>query len=123
MALPAHLQAVLERIDDAARRTHRSAKRAHVLRGAQRYAADVETRARILRRLRIADGAHRQIIAAVKERLALDAVLRRMQAHDPPAPISRWTLLSVLIGERRLLSETRRFAQRFRPHQLAMAAE
>jgi hypothetical protein len=123
MPLPAHLQAVLERIDHAVRRTHRSAQRAHVFQGAQRYAADPETRARTLNRLSIADGGHRQIIAAVKERLALDAVLRCMRAHDPPAPIRRWTLLAVWIGERRLLNETRRVAQRFRPLQLAMAAE
>jgi hypothetical protein len=122
MPVAAHIQAVLERIDEAARLAHRRAKRAHVLHGAARYADDPETRTRTLRRLRIADGDHRLVIAAARERLALDTVLRLARPFDPPAPIRRWTLLSVWIGERRLLFETRRLARRFAPLPLAMEA-
>jgi len=122
MPVPAHLQAVLERIDEAAWLAQRSAKRAYALDGARRYVTDREARVRTLRRLGIADGDHRAIIAAVRERLALDTVLRRARPHDPPAPIRRWTLLGVWIGERRLMFDTRRMARRFTAPPLTMAA-
>jgi hypothetical protein len=123
MPLPAHLQTVLDRIDGQMARDHRAAKRAYAIGGAGRYAADPAARARTLRRLGIADGDHRRIIGAVKERLVLDQLLRRCRPYDPPAPIRRWTLLSVWIGERRLLHQTRMIARRFAPLTLAMAAE
>jgi hypothetical protein len=123
MPVSAHLQTVLDRIDSQMARDHRAAKRAYALDGAARYAADPVMRTRTLGRLRIADGDHRRIIAAVKERLALDQLLRRCRPYDPPAPIRRWTLLSVWIGERRLLHQTRTIARRFAPLTLAMAAE
>lgn len=122
MATAPHVQAVLERVDAAARRVLRSAKHGHVLDAAGRYAADPEARVRTLRRLGIGDGDHAKIIAAARERLALDAVLRLARPFDPPAPIRRWTLLAVWIGERRLSRETRRIARRFAPLPLAMAA-
>ena len=122
MPIPAHLQAVLERIDAAARLAQRSAKRGHVLDGARRYVSDPAVRTRTLRRLGIADGDHRSIIMAVRERLALDSVLRRTRPYDPPAPIRRWILLAVWIGERRLLLDTRRIARRFTAPPLTLAA-
>ena len=123
MSVAAHLQTVLDRIDDAAARAQRAAKRSYALEAAGRYTADPGARSRTLRRLGIADGDHRRIIVAAKERLALDQLLRRCRPFDPPAPIRRWTLLMVWIGERRLLRETRTMARRFAPLRLAMAAE
>lgn len=122
MTLSPHLQAALDRIDEGVRRAQRSAKKAHVLSGALRYFRDPEARTRTLHRLAIADGDHRAIIAAARERLALDTVLRRTRPFDPPAPIRRWSLLAVWIGERRLSLETRRLARRFASLPLTMAA-
>jgi len=123
MSVAPHIQAVLQRIDDVMRRDRGAARRAFVLAAAARYAADPAARTRTLRRLRIGDDDHVLIIGLVRERLALDRLLRRARPYDPPAPVVRWTLFAVWIGERRLREQTRAIARRFAPLQLAMAAE
>ena len=123
MPAAAHLQPIFDRIQREAVRGQQAARRAFVLDAAARYAADAGARGRTLHRLRIADGDHACVIAAARERLALDRILRLARPFDPPAPVRRWTLLAVWIGERRLRRQTRAVARRFAPLKLAMAAE
>jgi len=123
LPVAAHIQAVLDRIDVEVPSAYRAARRAHVIDSAGRYEADPAVRARTLRRIGIADGDHRAVIAAARQRLAIDTLLRHARPFDPPPPVKRWSLLSVWIGERRLLRQTLAVARRFAPRQLAMAAE
>ena len=123
MSAAAHLQPVFQRIEEALAREHRAARRAFIMEAADRYARDWEARARTLRRLGIRDGDHVRVIGFTKERLETDRLLRQARPYDPPAPIRRWTLLAVWIGERRLSKQTRAIARRFAPLQLALAAE
>ena len=121
MPVSANLQRILDRIDREVLRAQRAARRANVLDAAGRYAADRGARMRTLRRLRIADGDHARVIAAARERLALDKQLRRTRPFDPPAPIQRWSLLGVWIGEKRLRAQARAIS--FSTVRIAMAAE
>lgn len=122
MPTAASLQAVFDRIQAEAARGRRAARRSFVLDAAARYAADRWARRRTLRRLGIDGDDHTRVIAAARERLALDRLLRQARPYDPPAPVRRWTLLAVWIGERRLRRDAGAMTQRS-PLKLAMAAE
>jgi hypothetical protein len=123
MPAAAYLQPVFRRIEQAMAREHRAARRAFILEAADRYARDSEARARTLQRLGIGDGNDARVISLSKERLESDRLLRQASPYDPPAPIRRWTLLAVWIGERRLTKQTRAIARRIEPLQPALAAE
>jgi len=123
MATAAHLQPVFERIEREVRRGHCAARRAFVLDAASRYALDDSARGRVLQRLGILDGDPQRVIAGARQRLVLDRLLRRERPFDPPAPIRRWTLLAVWIGERRLRRHARAIARPISSLRLMMAAE